>query len=231
MPSDSRPFTPALGDRMLQIMAQPIKLYRHALSGHSHRVELLLSLLELPFESIDVDLLAGENKQPAFLHKNPLGQVPVIEDAELTLADSNAILVYLASRYDQSNRLYPREPVRAAQVQRWLSLAAGELRTGPGQLRLNALLNAPVDRPHAQQTSARLLALLESQLAAQAFLLGETLTIADVSMYAYTALAPEGGVSLASFPAIKRWLARIEALPRFVPIRRSSERASELRHV
>src|SRR6266446_5273835 len=78
---------------------RPIKLYRHVLSGHSHRVELFLSLLGLPYEMIDVDLAAKAHKAPEFLAMNPFGQVPVIQDGEITLADSNAILVYLAARY------------------------------------------------------------------------------------------------------------------------------------
>ena len=72
-------------------MPEPIRLYRFALSGHAHRAELLLSLLNLPVELIDVDLVGGAQRQPEFLAKNPFGTVPVIEDGELTLADSNAI--------------------------------------------------------------------------------------------------------------------------------------------
>ena len=77
-----------------------IKLYRHPLSGHAHRVEVFLSLLGLPSELIDVDLAKGAHKQDEFLKKNIFGQVPVIEDGDITLSDSNAILVYLASKYD-----------------------------------------------------------------------------------------------------------------------------------
>ena len=88
--------------------AQPIKLYRYPLSGNSHRVELFLSILGLPVELIDVDLAAGAQKTPAFLELNPLGQVPVIQDGGVTLADSNAILVYLANKYAAEQWL-PRE--------------------------------------------------------------------------------------------------------------------------
>ena len=97
--------------------ATPIRLYRFALSGHAHRVELFLSLLGLPFERVDVDLLRREQKSPEFMARNPFGQVPVIEDGELTLPDSNAILVYLARRYDATGSWLPQEPVAAARVQ------------------------------------------------------------------------------------------------------------------
>src|SRR4051794_26459122 len=90
---------------------QPIRLYQHPVSGHAHRVELFLSLLGLPFEKINVDLFKGEQKAPAFVAKNPFGQVPVIEDGDVTLADSNAILVYLARRYDTSGRWLPDDAV------------------------------------------------------------------------------------------------------------------------
>lgn len=77
-----------------------IKLYRHALSGHAHRVEAFLSILGIQADIIDVDLANGAHKQPEFLKKNAFGQVPVLDDGTHTLADSNAILVYLATKYD-----------------------------------------------------------------------------------------------------------------------------------
>jgi glutathione S-transferase len=89
---------------VLRTMTTPIKVHRHPISGHCHRVELMLSLLGLPFERVEVDLLKGAQKQPAFLAKNALGQVPVIEDGAFLLADSNAILVYLATKYDSAGR-------------------------------------------------------------------------------------------------------------------------------
>lgn len=78
---------------------QPIKLYNFPLSGHAHRVELMLSLLELPTELLFVDLANGAHKRPEFLAINPFGQVPVIDDGGTVISDSNAILVYLAKKY------------------------------------------------------------------------------------------------------------------------------------
>lgn len=93
-----------------------IKLYRHALSGHSHRVELMLSLLGLDFELVDVDLAGGAHKTPEFLAKNPLGKVPAIDDDGVVVWDSNAILVYLAGKYGDEQWL-PGDPARAAAIQ------------------------------------------------------------------------------------------------------------------
>jgi glutathione S-transferase len=195
--------------------AQAIRLYRFALSGHAHRVELFLSLLRLPFESIDVDLTRGAQKTPEFLAKNPFGQVPVIEDGDVTLADSNAILVYLAMRYDESGQWLPRDAEAAARVQRWLSVAAGQLVNGPCNARVAVLFGRP-EEARMHEIAARLFGLMEQHLSAQPFLAGTEPTIADVALYTYTAHAPEGGVSLAPYPQLRAWLARIEALPGFV---------------
>src|SRR6478609_11978231 len=200
-----------------------LRLYRFALSGHSHRAELMLSLLGVPAELVNVDLAKGEHKQPPFLAKNPFGQVPVLEDGALTVSDSNAILVYLAERYDQPDRYWPADPARRAQVQRWLSVAAGQLAAGPAAARLVRVFKVPLDHALAVRKAHDLFLVLENELAARHFLVGETPTLADVALYTYTAHAPEGGVSLAAYPAIRNWLTRIEALPGFVPMARSAE--------
>jgi glutathione S-transferase len=202
-----------------------LRLYWFPLSGHSHRAELMLSVLGVPFEKLLVDVRAGEHKQASFLAKNGLGQLPVLEDGMLTLPDSNAILVYLAQRYDDSGRWLPREPAALAEVQRWLSIAAGELRWGPGALRLAAIFGMPVDKERATELAGRLLALMDETLAARAFLLGASPTIADIAMYTYTAHAPEGGVSLEPYPNVRAWLTRIEALPGFVGMMRAPAKA------
>lgn len=207
-------------------MNTPIRLYRHPLSGHCHRVELMLSLLSLRCELVEVDLLRGAQREPGFLAKNPLGLVPVIEDGDFALADSNAILVYLATKYDPSGRWLPRAPEQQGRVQRWLSVAADQLVYGPGTARLCHVFGAQLDLPKAQRTAAKLFEFLESQLTATAFLAAAEPTIADIALYTYTAHAPEGGVSLDSYPSIRAWLARIEALPGFVPMRRSPVPAS-----
>ncbi|XYH95745.1 glutathione S-transferase family protein [Sorangium sp. So ce1128] len=199
----------------------PIRLYRHPLSGHSHRVELFLSLLRLPFELVDVDLKSGAQRTPEFLSKNAFGQVPVIEDGDLTLADSNAILVYLATRYDPSGRWLPRDAVAAARVQRWLSVAAGRLFAGPGTARLAHVFGIKLDHERARAIAVELFTVLDQHLATQRFLTGDAPTIADIAMYTYTAHAPEGGVSLDPHGHVRAWLARVEDLPGFVPMKRT----------
>ncbi len=203
-----------------------IRVHGYPLSGHAHRVELMLSLLGLQFERLEVDLFNGAHKRPDFLAKNPFGQIPVLEDGEVVLADSNAILVYLATRYDRSRRWLPQDPVGAAQVQRWLSVAAGELAHGPAAARLVALFGLPLDAARARTVAGQLYGVLEAHLKTQRFLIGNEPTIADVALYSYTAHAPEGGVSLEPYPSVRAWLARIEALPGFVAMPRSTPKAA-----
>ncbi|MBI2772835.1 MAG: glutathione S-transferase [Burkholderiales bacterium] len=197
-----------------------IKLHRMGISGHCHRVELFLSLLGLHFEMIEVDLVGGAHKRPDFLARNPFGQIPVIEDGEVTLSDSNAILVYLEGRYAAGQWL-PRDPVGAAQVQRWLSVAAGQLAFGAAAARVIALFKRPVSPDDAIARANALFALMDEELSRRAFLAGDKPTLADIANYSYTAHAPEGGVPLQPYPNVRDWLARIEALPGFVPMMKS----------
>ncbi len=198
-----------------------LKLYRHPLSGHAHRAELLLSILGLNADIIDVDLMQGEHKQAEFLKKNRFGQVPVLEDGEVTIADSNAILVYLASKYDKHHTWLPLEPVAAAEVQRFLSVAAGAVASGPATARLINLFGAKLDKDKAIATAHSILDLLNQHLHRRDWLAGNQATIADLSNYAYIAHAPEGDVSLDNYPNVKAWLQRIEALPNFIPMQSS----------
>lgn len=199
-----------------------IKLYGFPLSGHSHRVELMLSLLGLPTEFVLVDLKQGAHKAPDYVAAiNSFGQVPAIDDNGVVLADANAILVYLANTYGKGQWL-PNDPVGQARVQRWLSAAAGQLHTGPASARLATVFGAEIDTAATITRSHALLELVEAQLSQSRFLAGEQPSIADVAFYTYTAHAPEGNVSLADYPHVRAWLASIEALPGFVGMPRTA---------
>lgn len=195
----------------------PLRLHRFAASGHCHRVELLLSMLGLPYEVIEIDRAGGEQRQPAFLALNPLGQVPVLEDGDLVVPESNAILVYLATRYAPDAGWLPRDAVEAAHQQRWFSLSVSLLGPGAATPRFRALTGQTVD-PASHALGHRLFALVEAQLARTAFLVADRPTLADLAFHGYTAKAPLGGVSLEAYPRLRGWLARIEALPGFRPL-------------
>ena len=195
--------------------SRPIRLHRFRMSGHSHRVELFLSLLGCPFEI--VDLPSGAQKSPAFLAMNPFGQVPLIEDDGVVIADSNAILVYLALKYDPARQWYPMDHKAAAEVQRWLSVAAGPLFNGPAVARLVGLFDAKHDLARAQAVASGVFGVMETHLATSGpFFAGQTPTIADIALYSYTAHAPEGHIPLDPYPQIRAWISRIKALPGFV---------------
>jgi glutathione S-transferase len=151
---------------------------------------------------------------------NCFGQVPVIQDGDVTLADSNAILVYLEGRYAPGKWL-PRDPVGAAQVQRWLSVAAGQLAFGVAAARVMVLFKLPDDPSAVIARAKALLQVMESELATRPYLAGQVPTLADIANYTYTAHAPEGNVSLEPYPNVRAWLARIEALPGFIPMMKS----------
>ncbi|WP_431689482.1 glutathione S-transferase family protein [Hahella sp. NBU794] len=199
----------------------PIKLYRNPMSGHCHRVELMLSFLDLPYETIDLDMANGAHKAPEYLKINPFGQVPTIDDNGFVLADSNAIITYLALKYSNGDEWSPKQPEQAAQVQRWLSVAAGEIAQGPCAVRLVKLFGMKLDYDRAKTITESLFGALEPQLSGRDYLAGDRITLADVAGYSYIAHAPEGGVSLQPYPAIRAWLERIEAHPGFVGMTRS----------
>lgn len=201
--------------------ADAIKLYRNPKSGHSHRVELMLSFLGLPYEPVDLDMANGAHKSAEYLKLNPFGQVPVIEDNGVTVGDSNAILVYLVSKYGEGDEWMPSNPLDAAEVQRWLSVAAGEIAAGPCSARLVTVFDVDLDWEHAKTLARNLFTVLDGVLKDRNFLAGEVISIADVAGYSYVAHAPEGGVRLDPYPNIQSWLQRIEAYPGFVSMARS----------
>lgn len=204
--------------------AAPIRLYRSALSGHAHRVQLMLSLLGLPYSMVDVDMRGGEHKRLPYLAMNPFGQVPLIDDNGTVLYDSNAILWYLARTYG-GERWLPSDIATQSVIMQWLSMAAGPVFNGPCAARLIRLFGAPLDPVRAAAIADKLFEVLEQHFAQAPFAIGEHASVADVAVYSYVAHADEGGLDLAPYPAIRAWLARVEALPGFVPMRRSAPAA------
>jgi len=191
-------------------------LHGFPLSGHSHKVELFLHLLDLPYQ---YERAGPDQRQtPQFQALNPLGQIPVLVEDGLVLADSHAILTYLACRYDPTGPWLSADPVAAAQVQRWLALSAGELRFGPAMARVIKLFGRPGDLVAAQAMAAKLFHLMETHLTASPWLVGDSITLADIACYSYSKRAPDGGIALDPYPALLAWLGRIEALPRFLPM-------------
>ncbi|WP_207485104.1 glutathione S-transferase family protein [Arenibaculum pallidiluteum] len=190
-----------------------IVLHGTELSGHTHRVVLLLRALGLPYR---FEVADGARRASAeFRALNPLGQIPVLQDGGLILADSNAILVYLVRRYAPDSSWLPEEPAAAASVQRWLSIAAGEVRYGPSMARITLQWGGPGDPVAAAGIARRLLAFMDQHLSGRTWLAADHVTLADLACYSYVAHAPEGGIPLSPYPFVRKWISMVEAQPWF----------------
>jgi glutathione S-transferase len=194
-----------------------IKLYGHEISGNSYKARLMLSLLKLEYEWITVDLMNEAQKAPEYLAMNPFGQVPLLVDGETMLADSQAILVYLARQYGNDQWL-PLDALPLAQVIRWLSTTAGEVREGPGFARLYYLFGAGtnINIERATQKSDFILNQLDQQLSTRTWLEFEHPTIADVAVFPYIALARDGKINLDAYPNVLNWIERVKQLPGYI---------------
>jgi len=143
-------------------MTTAIRIHSFPLSGHSHRVQLFASLAGIPHELVYVDL-----------PKNPFGEVPVIEDEGVVISDSNAILVYLARKYAPS--FLPTDPVLEAEVQKFLTLAAGEVAFGPAAARIGMVFNSPYDIDFTRAVADKVFGKLEEHLAGRDYLVGDAI--------------------------------------------------------
>lgn len=198
-----------------------MKLYHYELSGHAHRAALFLSLAGVEHELIEVDLAAGAHKQPEFLALNAFGEVPVLDDDGIIIADSLAILVYVAKKIGPSHWL-PTDPVDEAQVQRWLSVAAGKIAYGACAARLITVFGAPFRADEVIERAHATLAVMERTLEGQHWIAGTAEpSIADIALYSYIERAPEGNVDLSGYPRTQAWLRQIEGLPGFIPFTRT----------
>lgn len=192
-----------------------IELFEFPLSGNSHKARLMLSLLDLQYQSQIVNGAERAHKAEAFLVMNPFGQVPVLKDGDVIVRDSQAILVYLARAYGAEHWL-PTDASRMAAVAAWLSTAANEVSRGPGDLRAHFVLGRDINVDNARAVTANLLAILDTRLKQNSWLATEAITIADIAVYPYIALAHQGKIDMSAFPAICQWMQRIEKLPGYV---------------
>ncbi|MGL5807936.1 MAG: glutathione S-transferase family protein [Xenococcaceae cyanobacterium] len=193
-----------------------IKLYGYQLSGNSYKAKLMLALLGIDYEWIELDLLAGEQKTAEFLQLNPFGQVPLLVDGEIILADAQAILVYLARRYG-GDRWLPLDAESLSRVVRWLSTTAGEVREGVEFARRYYLFKANyVNIDRATQRAEFILTQLDRHLSNRQWLECDRPTIADIAVFPYVALAADGKISLERYTNVVRWIDRVKNLPGFI---------------
>ena len=191
-----------------------ITLYGTPVSGNAYKVRLLLSLLGLEFEEANVNLMTGENRTGSFLALNPRGQVPVLVDGEVTVWDSQAILVYLARRHGEA--WLPIEPAPMAEVMQWLAVSENELLFGLARARAVVHFGRDFDLASSQAYGRAGLKVLEQRLAGNEWLAAGKPTIADIACMPYAALSHMGGIPLDDHPAVRAWIDRIRALPGFI---------------
>ena len=192
-----------------------LRLHDLELSGNCYKVRLLCSLLGLKLDIVPVDFLGGAHKRSPLIDLNSFGEVPVLEDGDLVLRDSQAILVYLARKHGGENWL-PAEAAAMAKVVAWLMVAENEIARGPGDARLHDKFGYKLDAGVAREKAGRILGLMETHLQKNEWLALDRTTIADIACMPYIALGHEGGVPLAPYPAIQAWIGRIKALPGFI---------------
>lgn len=196
------------------------RIYGDRLSGNCYKVQLLLEHLGVAYEWIDIDILRGETKTASFIERNPGGKIPVLEREDGScLSESNAILNYLG----YETPYLPNDAWTRAKVLQWQFFEQYSHEPYIAVARFIAVyLGMPEERRTEYQAKReggrRALQVMESQLSRERFLVGDALTIADVSLYSYTHVAHEGGFDLDEFPAVVAWLNRVAASEKHVPM-------------
>jgi glutathione S-transferase len=187
-----------------------MKIYGDSNSGNCQKVKWVCDALALPYIWIEIDTLKRENRTPQFLKLNGAGQVPTVEfDDGRTLAESNAIIRYLA----RGSALIPTDAFAAAKMDEWLfwEQYSHEPYVAVCRFQMRYLGRPASDLdPDKVKRGYAALARMEHQLAATRFLVGDNLTLADVSLLAYTRLAHEGGFHLDGYASVRRWIGEAE---------------------
>lgn len=200
-----------------------ITLYDYELSGNCYKVRLFLEILKIPYVKHPVEFYPGfEHKSDALLALNPLGQLPILDDAGFVMRDAQAILSYLAQRYAPDSHWYPvLDARRLGETNMWLAFA-NELTATSSAARLQQLFEFELDADKARRGAYRLFRILDEHLWLSErqpdggwLCTGGQPTIADLACFPYVMLAPEGGISLLDFPALRRWTDRVKRIAGF----------------
>jgi glutathione S-transferase len=200
------------------------KVFGDMLSGNCYKIKLLLQFLQIPHEWVPIDILAGETHKPAFTKMNPNTRIPVVElSPGQYLWESNAILNYFA----EGTTFLPNDRYSRAQVLQWQFFEQYSHEPYIATARyINKYLGLPKEREaeyHGKQPGGhKALAIMDKHLAAQQFFVGTQPTIADISLYAYTHVAEEGGFDLSGYGQIQRWFKDFEQIPGYLKMLREN---------
>jgi len=197
-----------------------LTVYSNQLSGNCYKVRLLLTQLGIPFKVVEVDVVKGEQRTPEYKAKNPNAKVPMVEmeNGEF-LPESGAILYYFA----QNTPLWPLDPLSQTRVLQWMFFEQYSHEPFIAVARfwvhyLKAEEKYKEQLVEKRKGGNRALAVMDGHLRDRSYFVGERYSIADIALYAYTHVAPDGGISLEPYPAIGEWMKRVEAQPRHIPI-------------
>jgi glutathione S-transferase len=195
-------------------------LYDYLDSGNGFKIRLLLAQLAKPYRWVEVDILANQSRTPEFLAKNPNGRIPTLElDDGTCLAESNAILWYLA----EGSAFIPADRLQRAQVLQWMFFEQYSHEPYVATPRF-IVKHMPADSPRHAELPDRMargraaFAVMETHLSKHRFFVGESYTLADIALYAYTHVAHEAHFDLTPFPAVRAWIERVADQPRYVLI-------------
>ena len=201
-----------------------MKLYSHPLSLHCYKVRLLFSFLEQPYEIEDIDLINDQQRSAEYLAMHPLGKVPLLEDEGQFIWYSEAILVYLAHKFENESWL-PADAKKTAQVNSWLDFSVNEMTTGLAAARAQSILGnkgvkfidrQKIDLERSTEIAHSSLSILNSHLTNRNWLVGDSPTIADIAINAVLARANEAKIEIKAYPDVEAWSNRFRQLPRFV---------------
>jgi len=196
-------------------------LYDYLPSGNGYKCRLVMKALGMPYELVEMDIVSGATRTPGYLAINPNGKIPLlVVPGRGPIAESHAIIAYLA----EGSALIPSDPYERALMWQWMCFEQYQLEPGVGTVRfwLTSLKKSPADFGERYQErfqrGADALAVLEKQLTGRRWLVGDSVTLADIALFAYTHVAEQAGYRLADYPAISAWIAVFKALPWYAPI-------------
>ncbi|WP_426390809.1 glutathione S-transferase family protein [Variovorax sp. R-27] len=193
------------------------KLYDCDISGSCYKIRLFLNILGVAYDAVAVDFVNKEHKTSPYLALNPFGEIPIFEDGELRLRDAQAILVYVAGKYDKTRQWFPEDATSQGKIAQWLSTGGGEVMNAAAA-RLVKVLSYPLDLEKLHAGANRVFKIMDDHLAHRQFLELDRPTIADIACFPYTALAGEGGIDLSAYKNVLAWIERIKRLPGFIPM-------------
>ena len=198
--------------------AKTFRVYGDIRSGNCYKVKLLLQQLNIPHEWVHMDVLSSETRSAEFLAKNPVGKMPTLEISPGNyLTESNAILCYLA----EGSELFPNEPLNRARVMQWLFFEQNQHEVNIAEARfIQKFLRQDQQKADLMREKRhkgyKVLQIMDDHLGKQTFFVDNRYSIADISLYAYTHCADEGGLDLSRFPRVENWLARVKGQARHI---------------